>query len=225
MPSRSANCGGGAPALPGSRVPAPTRRGLRGRSAGPPSGGRGRAPPPGPRAAPRRPSRPRRLPYGGRRPSPSVRSAPGRRAASRPASSGVRRPPPPPAVRRRRPPGPRGRPPASRLRLPGRLRRAARRRRTGRCRAPCRPVHGPRPGPAAAVRPCACSRGHDTEGGPRLRTGGGPPSEGQGARYFTALPATHSFQFMFQPLRPLSGLMVLSGELTMWTTSPISEFW
>ncbi|AKA08880.1 hypothetical protein SAZ_27325 [Streptomyces noursei ZPM] len=29
---------------------------------------------------------------------------------------------------------------------------------------------------------------------------------------------------MFQPLRPLSGLMVWSGELTTFTTSPICEW-
>ncbi len=38
-----------------------------------------------------------------------------------------------------------------------------------------------------------------------------------------AEPAFHWAQSMFQPLRPLSGLMVLSGEFFTMTTSPMSE--
>jgi hypothetical protein len=39
----------------------------------------------------------------------------------------------------------------------------------------------------------------------------------------TALPATHSAHDMFQPLSPLSGATVLSGEFFTITTSPRSE--
>lgn len=38
-----------------------------------------------------------------------------------------------------------------------------------------------------------------------------------------ALPAVHSAHDMFQPLSPLSGATVLSGEFFTTTTSPISE--
>lgn len=39
----------------------------------------------------------------------------------------------------------------------------------------------------------------------------------------TALPAVHWLQDMFQPFRPLSGAMVLSGEPLTVTTSPMRE--
>lgn len=38
-----------------------------------------------------------------------------------------------------------------------------------------------------------------------------------------ALPAVHWLHDMFQPLRPLSGAMVVSGECLTVTTSPTSE--
>ena len=39
----------------------------------------------------------------------------------------------------------------------------------------------------------------------------------------TALPAVHSLHGMFQPLSPLSGATVLSGEFLTITTSPMRE--
>ncbi len=48
---------------------------------------------------------------------------------------------------------------------------------------------------------------------------------GKGSRWADQAwePAVHSAQLMFQPLRPLSGVIVLSGEFLTMTTSPMSE--
>ncbi len=48
---------------------------------------------------------------------------------------------------------------------------------------------------------------------------------GRGGRWVDQAwePAVHSAQFMFQPLRPLSGVIVLSGEFLTMTTSPTIE--
>ncbi len=53
----------------------------------------------------------------------------------------------------------------------------------------------------------------------------GGPGPGQGDRWVDQAwePAVHSAQLMFQPLRPLSGVIVLSGEFLTMTTSPMSE--
>lgn len=50
------------------------------------------------------------------------------------------------------------------------------------------------------------------------RAGNGRAGSGQAWE-----PAVHSAQLMFQPLRPLSGVMVLSGEFLTMTTSPTRE--
>lgn len=63
-----------------------------------------------------------------------------------------------------------------------------------------------------------------TPGGGRPE--GRPPPGGGGGTWRqapVALPATHWFQSMFQPLRPLSGETVLSLEFFTTTTSPIWE--
>lgn len=51
------------------------------------------------------------------------------------------------------------------------------------------------------------------------------PVAGKGDRWVDQAwePAVHSAQLMFQPLRPLSGVIVLSGEFLTMTTSPMSE--
>lgn len=61
-----------------------------------------------------------------------------------------------------------------------------------------------------------------TAGNPRGSPPFGVHAAGR-ARCQAAEPAFQSAQLMFQPLRPLSGLIVLSGELTTVTTSPMSE--
>lgn len=61
--------------------------------------------------------------------------------------------------------------------------------------------------------------------GRRLRAGTGVV-RGRGPAYRADQawePAVHSAQLMFQPLRPLSGVIVLSGEFFTMTTSPTSE--
>ncbi len=56
--------------------------------------------------------------------------------------------------------------------------------------------------------------------GRRLRAGTGVVRRSGGQAWE---PAVHSAQLMFQPLRPLSGVMVLSGEFWTMTTSPTIE--
>lgn len=91
-------------------------------------------------------------------------------------------------------------------------------------------------GHAEAVRDGAC-RAPDTPKaavpglpGRRLRAGTGVvrrrgPADREGDRWVDQAwePAVHSAQLMFQPLRPLSGVIVLSGEFLTMTTSPMSE--
>src|SRR5690606_38933720 len=70
---------------------------------------------------------------------------------------------------------------------------------------------GPRekflPGPGNVKTSCSVGRSADTST----------------ARRQTALPATHAPHPMFQPMRPLSGATVLSGEFFTPTTSPTRE--
>lgn len=99
------------------------------------------------------------------------------------------------------------------------------------------------PGGAAAVDyPGGHARGRGRPGpdtpkaavpgfrGRRLRAGTGwcgerGPAAGKGDRWVDQAwePAVHSAQLMFQPLRPLSGVIVLSGEFLTMTTSPTIE--
>ncbi len=81
-----------------------------------------------------------------------------------------------------------------------------------------------RPGPDT---PKAAARGFR---GRRLRAGTGwcgegGPADREGSRWVDQAwePAVHSAQLMFQPLRPLSGVIVLSGEFLTMTTSPTIE--
>ncbi len=87
----------------------------------------------------------------------------------------------------------------------------------GHARGPAGPGHAEGGGPGGSGA-AAFGRGRGgAEKGDR-RTGRGAGGVGQAWE-----PAVHSAQLMFQPLRPLSGVIVLSGEFLTMTTSPTIE--
>ncbi len=82
---------------------------------------------------------------------------------------------------------------------------------------PTGPGHAEGGGPGIPGPPPSGGDGGGAEKGDRLT--------GRGGRWVDQAwePAVHSAQLMFQPLRPLSGVIVLSGEFLTMTTSPTSE--
>lgn len=87
--------------------------------------------------------------------------------------------------------------------------------------------------PLTRIRPLRIAAGRGAQDGllrrderppptPPAGVGGGLSSVGPASGQ-TAEPAFQSAQFMFQPLRPLSGAIVLSPVFSTTTTSPMSE--